>query len=176
MMVTYESLVLAFPDDDVTVASLVDLPVAVTDPTARRVLTEVGLPEHVEQSLWFEELDTPLVTVASSGSGPSAAAVARAGDFYVIGVSTAGLLCLDGASGECYFVDGDGNVLLAATRLDLLLEFVWRLKTGIDAGHLGEGWAQSLVGELRELDPVTFAASEGKWREVVAACHAIALS
>lgn len=176
MVVTHESLVLAFPDDDVTVASLVDLPTAITDPTARRVLTEVGFPEHVEQCLWFEELDTPLATVASSGSGPSETTVARAADFYVIGVSTAGLLCLDGASGECYFVDGDGNVLLAATQLDLFLEFVWRLKTDIDAGHLSEDWTQCLIGDLRKFDPVTFATSEDEWRKVIAACHANALS
>lgn len=175
MMVTRESLVRAFPDDDVTVASPVDLPTAVTDPRALRVLTEVGFPEHVEQCLWFEGLGTPLATLASCGSGLETMA-ARAADLYVIGVNTAGLLCLDGGSGGCYFVDDEGDVLLAASRLDLLLEFVWRLKVDIDAGRLGEDWAQALIVDLRKLDPVTFATSEGRWRDVIAACHALALS
>ncbi|MFB9627668.1 SUKH-4 family immunity protein [Nonomuraea helvata] len=173
---THESLVLAFPDDDVTVTSPVDLPTAITDPTARRVLTEIGFPEHVEQCLWFEALDTPLVTLASSGYSPFETTAARAADFYVIGVSTAGLLCLDGVSGECYFVDDKGNVLLAAFQLDRLLEFAWRLKTDIDSGHVGETWEQRLIADFRKLDPLTLATSEDKWRDVIAACHANALS
>ncbi|MGR7003168.1 hypothetical protein ACU686_42990 [Yinghuangia aomiensis] len=74
---------------------------------------------------------------------------------------------MDGASGACYFVDGDGTVLLAATQLDLLLEFVWRLKTDIDAGHLGEDWTQCLIGDLRKPRPRRLRHIRGQ----VAQCH-----
>lgn len=169
----------AFPDDEIGVAPLGLLPEDLTDPVARRVLTDIGFPEHIEQSLFFEPLDEPLVTVATAHPDSFATAQEPGAGLFLIGVAArGGLLGLDGQSGACYFVEGGATapvrVRLAATRLDLLLGFLSRLNTAIADGRVDQEAEDGLLDELRTRDPAALSASEDAWRSVIAACHGAA--
>lgn len=169
---TGESLAAAFPDNSITTVPADALPAGLSDPVARRVLTEVGFPESVVDCVYFEDLNAPIVTLREFRKDqPSPAEVAE--DFVIGLVATADIatICLNGTTGECRFVgDRRDAVSHAARNLEDLLSFCCQLSVALfDLSSrtpepeldLAE---ERLITEFRATDPEI---AESPWRETI---------
>ncbi|WP_213450313.1 SUKH-4 family immunity protein [Rhizomonospora bruguierae] len=172
MSLTAERIAGAFPDGDITTVPASELPDGLTNATARRVLTEVGVPEDVVGCVFFECADPPLRTLAEFLKGAPTPGDVR--DDYLVAITDADMIALAGGSGECRFVpDGPGEVGHAANDLDALLAFFCDLRVALNRLYSDtpeselDAVEERLIGRLRDTDP---AIAEEKWRWLIRRC------
>jgi len=109
-LITHEQLVETFGEDEVLLAPAELLEDRVTDPEALRVLTEVGLPDSLFETLSFEDFtDGPPRTLAGTFLSTADGMPERVRDYLIVANGVGGgVACLDGADGRVYwFRPGD---------------------------------------------------------------------
>jgi hypothetical protein len=97
-LITHEQLVETFGEDEVLLASAELLEGRMTDPEALRVLTEVGLPDSLFETLSFEDFtDGPPRTLAETFLSTADGMPERVRDYLIVANGPGGgVACLDG--------------------------------------------------------------------------------
>ncbi|MFB8032766.1 SUKH-4 family immunity protein [Streptomyces sp. NPDC056004] len=171
-MTTKDRLIAAFPDDDFTIASRDGVPEGITNRETISILAEVGFPEHIVSFFFFEDLEEGLETLGTFRNSPTLPDTLS--NLYLIGVSDLHSTCLDGNSGQCYFVPKMMEISYqAASTLRQFLEFMADLNEAILDVHPDSSdealdrLENNLVASMYERDPVSLRFSEDEWRKVI---------
>ncbi|MEO3830355.1 SUKH-4 family immunity protein [Actinomadura sp. B10D3] len=187
-MITHEQLVETFGEDEVLLAPAELLEDQVTDPEALRVLTEVGLPDSLFETLSFEDFtDGPPRTLAETFFSTADGMPERVRDYLIVANGPGGgVACLDGADGRVYwFRPGDTEPYgLLNSSLGQFVEVVnalypeiaWRViylppdasEERVAAIQRGiEETMEGMVEEVRELDPAAFDSPLLIWQVII---------
>ncbi|MFI0943780.1 SUKH-4 family immunity protein [Streptomyces sp. NPDC021020] len=189
-MITHEQLVETFGEDEVFLVPTELIEDQVTDPEARRVLTEVGLPDSLFETLSFEDFtDGPARTLAETFFSTAQGMPESVRDYLIVANGVGGgVACLDGADGRVYwFRPGDTEPYgLLSTSLGQFVEVVKALYARImplgiylppDADEQRvaaiqrriEETMEGIVDQVRELDPAVFDNPSLIWQVIIIA-------
>lgn len=180
-MITREEVRKAFPDLSLLVVPDQALDQDFTNVAARRVLTEVGLPRWVGETITFDpRVRDKVRSVADVLSEYGKDVPDRPRHRYIIGTIKEDLILVDGKSGAVYQMAGEGDVRVQflSAGLDEFVQFLCYLQDGIGRIYAPEfspeQWdegASQLAAEamikLRDIDPDAYTRAESTWHEIV---------
>ncbi|MFI7296517.1 SUKH-4 family immunity protein [Streptomyces sp. NPDC050121] len=183
-MVTHAELVDSFGENQVSTLSWEFVEQHVTDADARRVLSEVGLPESLLDILAigdFRRRQPP--TLGEMLGSTSRGLPNHTLNYLVIATGMGGAACLNGSDGRVYwFKAGDRfSFDLINSSLDLFVEMLHRIWCDLEDLDLGlededdeDGQGDDvadtlrrLVTELRPVDPESFESPVKFWQHVI---------
>lgn len=174
LVVDHAAMVNAF-GDEMFILDARELPPGLTDPVARKVLTEVGLPNEILDLIFFEGAYGNVPTVLEFDAAITDDPVLA--DQFVLANAEYSLICLDGKTGECIFVEKEDKPqrVTASARLDLFADTIRRLYLGLneadlDSHEAADEFENSLIDHLRSTEPAFTSESERLWRLEIEKC------
>jgi hypothetical protein len=180
-MTSHDELEEAFEGEKVLQAAPEALDEGFTDPSARRVLLDVGLPRGLTDFMVFDPRLRGRVRTAAEALGEFEDVPAgRFDGLYHLGVAGSDLLLVDGRSGAVVLMDSQENLTPLSTGLDRFLEFLVHVQRaltsdyGSDLGYeermrILDGIRADAIQHVREVDPAGYAGAEDTWEDMVRA-------
>ncbi|MEV6034631.1 SUKH-4 family immunity protein [Nonomuraea sp. NPDC052116] len=146
----------------------------VTDETARRVITAIGIPERIGGCLTFTDFSDGPTLISDEVQDPNSSLRREVGDFIFLG-SGAGILVLNGQSGEVASWN-DGTLRTISSALDKFVEFMVLIQEKLNIAE-EESWptggaetrqaSNDLMRRFREIDSEVMKPARAFWRSVV---------
>ncbi|MFG1966316.1 SUKH-4 family immunity protein [Nonomuraea sp. NPDC049028] len=160
---------------EVTTSPLRTLAGRVTDETAKRVITAIGIPERVGGYLTFDDFSDGPTFVTDMVRNPDSSLQREAGDFILLGFG-AGMLVLNGESGGVSSRKDDGTLCTISSALDKFVELMVLIQEQLNIAE-EESWptggaetrqaANDLMRRFREIDGEVMKPARAFWRSVV---------
>ncbi|SEH03906.1 SUKH-4 immunity protein [Nonomuraea solani] len=159
---------------EVTTSPLTTLAGRVTDETAKRVISAIGIPERIGGYLTFTDFTDGPTLISDEVKDPNSSLRREAGDCIFLG-SGAGILVLNGQSGEVASWN-DGTLRTISSALDKFVEFMVLLQEKLNIAEKEDwptGGAESrqasneLVRRFCEIDGEAMEQARAFWRSVV---------
>ncbi|MEU6787331.1 SUKH-4 family immunity protein [Nonomuraea angiospora] len=159
---------------EVTTSPLSTLAGRVTDETARRVITGIGIPERIGGHLTFTDFSDGPTLISDEVQDPDSNLRRDAGDLILLG-SGAGILVLNGQSGDVASWN-DGTLRTISSALDKFVEFMVLIQEKLNIAE-EESWptrgaktrqaSNELMHRFREIDSEAMKQARAFWRSVV---------
>jgi hypothetical protein len=166
-----------FPDEDIFSVPAAVLPTGITDESARRLLTDVGLPESFLDIVELETRMTERVrTMNEIYQRSDEQPPDGAGELYCLGFADGAFLCLDGHTGALFQLHEDFGIRPFASSLDTFVQVLgfisyevetYQRSSSTNAKKFADRLKRRSLKQLKRVDPAALASAEPAWHELL---------
>ncbi|MGW2823181.1 SUKH-4 family immunity protein [Streptomyces sp. NPDC001443] len=178
-MINADSLAAAFSPEGtpITMASPEQVNGKVLNEAAKRILTEVGIPEQLTYEIFFRDIGSELITMRDFIRRLGKFDTTEVDDFFLIGSGpNSGTILLDGATGNVISWSDPGTRMINSS-LDKFVEFLQHIQLNINDfedrdwpdEERTEGYLHNFSLRLEEIDPEPFPQARDYWEVILRA-------
>jgi hypothetical protein len=165
---THEELADLFSDFGIAVYKEDTLPATIVDISARRALSEMGLPLMVSNSLMFDPRERHLNGLEILGEMYQNKCPPEIGELFLLGVWRDSFIALNGNQGGVFLVRNTSIIGRLTSDLPTFITFVYLAQKAVNEGgdEDDDSLMDNLITRFTSIDP-TVANSAEIWSEII---------